>query len=145
MKGRLSASSGGGVREEDGIGMEPPEQEAPEVVEGLLRVAELEDQISALARQHRRVRLGVFAMLVMLVGAAIGALGSASAWGWTLVGVLLVTSWGLWASRAEMQRITERKEGLLLQLDAVKQRGRLHAPDDATVESGHQNGPEVAS
>ncbi len=86
--------------------MEPPEQKAPEVVEGLLRVAELEDEIRALARQHRRVRVGVFAMLVLLVGSAIGVSVGTPGWGFTLLGGLLFLPWFLRASRAEMLGIT---------------------------------------
>ena len=122
--------------------MEPSEQKAPEVVEGLLRVAEFEDEISALARQHRRVRVGVLVGVVLLVGSAIGVSVGTPGWGFTLLGGLLFLPWFLLASRAEMQRITESAEDLLLQLDAVKQPGG-YTPDDATP--GPQDGSEVAS
>ncbi len=86
--------------------MEPPEQKGPEVVEGLLRVAEFEDEISGLAGKHRRVRVGVLVGLVMLVGSAIGVLVGSPGWGLTLLGGLLFLPWFLRASRAEMLGIT---------------------------------------
>ncbi len=115
--------------------MEPSEQKGLEAVEGLLRVAEFEDEISALARQHRRVEVGVLVGVVLLVGSAIGVSVGTPGWGFTLLGGLLFLPWFLLASRAEMQRITESAEDLLLQVEEVKQRGGLYTPDDATVEA----------
>ncbi len=92
---------------------EPSEQQGLDRAEYLVRVTELEDEVSALVRKQRRLRLGILVGPVMLVGSAIGALGGASGWVWALVGGLVFLPWALRASRAEMRRITERKEGLL--------------------------------
>lgn len=125
--------------------MEPSEQQGLDRAEYLVRVTELEDEVIALEGEHRRVRLGILVGLVMLVGSAIGSLGGATGWVWALVGGLVLAPWALRASRAAMRRITERKEGLQLQMGEVKRRGSLTPADDATVEPSPQDGSEVAS
>ena len=116
--------------------MEPPEQRQPDRVEGLLRVTELQDEISALARKHRQIRVGHLMMPVILAGLVVGALGGASEWIWALVGGLVSLPVVLWQSRTHLRTIAEHKADLLLRLEEAKQPARLHARDDATVEPG---------
>ncbi len=84
--------------------------------------------------------MSVLVGMGMPLGAAIAVFSGASGWGWVLVGLLVGMPWFLLASRNEMRTLTESKEALLLELEAVKQPGRLHAPDDATVEPTPQDG-----
>ena len=93
-----------------------------------MRVTEFEDEISALARKHRQLRMGLLIMPVILAGLVVGALGGASEWVWALVGVLVSLPLVLWQSRTQLRTIAEHKEDLLLQLKAVKQEGRLQKP-----------------
>ena len=91
-------------------------------------LTELQDEISALARKHRQLRVGFLAALVMVIGVAIGALRDPSVWGLILLGMLLSSPWTVRAGRAQIRTVTDRKEDLLLQLKEVKQPSRLHAP-----------------
>ena len=123
--------------------MESPEQTEPDRLEGLVRVSELEDEISALARKHRQLRVGFLAALVMVIGVAIGALRDPSVWELIVLGMLVSSPWTIRAGRAQGLAITKRKEDLLLKLEEAKQPGRLHAPDDATVEPRPQDGSDA--
>ena len=109
--------------------MESPDQTEPDRLEGLLRVTDLEDEISALVGKHRQLRVGLLVALIMVLGSAIGAWGGASAWIWAFVGLIVVLPWFLRETRAQMLTHTERKEDLLLQLEEVLQPDLLHAPD----------------
>ena len=79
----------GGIQQDVEFEIKPPEQSEPDRLEGLVRVTELEDQISAAARKHRQVGVGVLVALVILVATAIGVLRGASDWIWYLVGGLV--------------------------------------------------------
>ena len=117
-----------------GMQMEASEQKASEVVAGLLRVAEFEDEISELAGEHRRVRFGVLVMSVILVGSAVGMWVIPGTWVFAVLGVILFTPWAIRASRAHMLGIVERRGDLLLELEEVKTPGRLQSGPPSDVD-----------